>query len=54
LITYSADLTLIDMDKDHPNWVKVVEAVKSGSATLEQVKTKYNLTTEAENELSKL
>jgi hypothetical protein len=54
LITYSADLTLIDMDKEHPNWSKVVEAVKSGSATLEQVKTKYNLTTEAENELSKL
>lgn len=54
LITYSADLTLIDMDKDHPNWIKVVEAVKSGQATLEQVKSKYNLTTEAENELSNL
>jgi len=54
VIAYDLDLTLIDMDKDHPNWVKVVEAVKSGSATLEQVKTKYNLTTEAENELSKL
>jgi hypothetical protein len=54
LITYSADLTLIDMDKEHPNWLKVVEAVKSGAATLEQVKTKYNLTQEAENELSKL
>ena len=54
VIAYDLDLTLIDMDKDHPNWVKVVEAVKTGSATLEQVKTKYNLTTEAENELSKL
>lgn len=54
VIAYDLDLTLIDMDKDHPNWVKVVEAIKSGSATLEQVKTKYNLTTEAENELSKL
>jgi hypothetical protein len=54
VIAYDLDLTLIDMDKDHPNWLKVVEAVKSGSATLEQVKTKYNLTTEAENELSKL
>ena len=54
VIAYDLDLTLIDMDKDHPNWIKVVEAIKSGSATLEQVKTKYNLTTEAENEISKL
>ena len=54
VIAYDLDFTLIDMDKDHPNWVKVVEAVKTGSATLEQVKTKYNLTTEAENEISKL
>lgn len=53
-ISYSLDLTLIDMDKEHPNWSKVVEAVKSKSATLEQVKTKYNLTQEAENELSNL
>lgn len=52
VIAYDLDLTLIDMDKDHPNWSKVVEAVKSGQATVEQVKTKYNLTQEAENELS--
>jgi hypothetical protein len=54
IIAYDLDLTLIDMDKDHPNYNKVVEAVKSGSATLEQVKSKYNLTKETENELSKL
>jgi hypothetical protein len=54
VIAYDLDLTLIDMDKEHPNWQKVVEAVKSGAATLEQVKTKYNLTQEAENELSNI
>lgn len=54
VIAYDLNLTLIDMDKEHPNWDKVVEAVKSGSATIEQVKTKYNLTQEAENELSNI
>lgn len=54
VINYDLDLTLIDMDKDHPNWNKVVEAVKSGQATVEQVKTKYNLTQDAENELSNI
>lgn len=54
LINYSADLTLIDMDENHPNWSKVVEAIKTKTATIEQIKTKYNLTNEAENELSKL
>lgn len=54
LINYTADLTLIPMDKEHPNWKKVVDAVKSGSATIEQVKQKYELTQEAENELTNL
>jgi len=54
LISYSLDLTLIDMDENHPNWSKVVQAIKDKSATLEQVKSKYNLTETAENELSKL
>ena len=54
LISYSLDLTLIDMDENHPNWTKVVQAIKDKSATLEQVKSKYNLTENAENELSKL
>ena len=53
-IIYTPDLTLIPMDKQHPNWSKVVEAVKNGNATLEQVKTKYNLTPEAEDELTNL
>lgn len=54
LIAYTPDLTLIPMDNNHPNWPKVVEAVKSGNATLEQVKTKYNLTPEAEDGLTNL
>jgi hypothetical protein len=54
LISYSLDLTLIDMDENHPNWSKVVQAIKDKSATLEQVKSKYNLTESAQNELSKL
>ena len=54
LISYSLDLTLIDMDENHPNWSKVVQAIKDKSATLEQVKSKYNLTETAENEISKL
>jgi hypothetical protein len=54
LISYNLDLTLIDMDENHPNWSKVVQAIKDKSATLEQVKSKYNLTETAENELSKL
>jgi hypothetical protein len=54
LISYSLDLTLIDMDENHPNWSKVVQAIKDKSATLEQVKSKYNLTESAQNEVSKL
>jgi hypothetical protein len=54
LISYNLDLTLIDMDENHPNWSKVVQAIKDKSATLEQVKSKYNLTETAENEISKL
>ena len=54
LINYELDLTLIDMDENHPNWSKVVQAIKDKTATLEQVKSKYNLTETAENELSKL
>ena len=54
LITYSADLTLIEMNQDHPNWDKVCQAIRSGQATIEQVKQKYNLSKEIENELTKL
>jgi hypothetical protein len=52
VINYDIDLTLIPMNVNHPNWAKVKEAVKNGTATIEQVKTKYNLTKEIENELT--
>lgn len=53
-ISYSLDLTLIPFDNNHPNWQKAIDAVKSGDATLEQIKSKYNLTPEAENELKNI
>jgi hypothetical protein len=54
LISYSLDLTLITMDKNHPNWLKVKEAVKSGSYTIKDIKDKYELSQEAENELTNI
>lgn len=46
LINYELDLTLIELTPDHPNWSKVKEAVKSGNYTIEQIRTKYNLSNE--------
>lgn len=54
VINYSLDTTLIPMDKNHPNWQKVVDALKSGQATIEQVKQKYELTKEVENDLTNI
>jgi hypothetical protein len=39
-------LTLIELNPAHPNWDKVKEAIKSGDFTIEQVRTKYNLSDE--------
>jgi len=47
-ITYSVDLTLIEMNPEHPNWEKVKEAVNSGSFTIEQIKSNSNLSEENE------
>jgi hypothetical protein len=46
VINYELDLTLIELNPDHPNWGKVKEAIKSGDFTIEQVRTKYNLSDE--------
>ena len=46
LINYELDLTLIELTPDHPNWHKVKEAIVTESYTIEQVRTKYNLTDE--------
>lgn len=52
VINYELDLTLIPMDKDHPNWQKIVDAVKSKTFTIEQIESKYQLTKEAKDELT--
>lgn len=54
VINYDLDLTLIEMDEQHPNWVKVKEAIKSKSFTVEQIKEKYKLTEKAEQTLLKI
>lgn len=46
VISYELDLTLIELTPEHPNWEKVAEAVKSGKFTIEQVRTKYQLSDE--------
>lgn len=46
VINYELDLTLIDLTPEHPNWDKVKEAIKSKDFTIEQVRTKYNLSDE--------
>lgn len=48
IINYDIDLTLIPLTPDHPVWDKVKEAVKSGKYTIEQIKTKYEITEENE------
>ena len=50
-ILYSVDLTLIDFDENHPNFYKAVEAIKEGKATLEQLKSKYNVSKEIESKI---
>lgn len=46
LINYELDLTLIELTPEHPNWQKVKDAVKGGNYTIEQVRTKYQLSDE--------
>lgn len=50
-ITYNVDLTLQPMDENHPNWEKVVKAVKDGNYTIDNIKDKYTLSEEAEQTL---
>ena len=47
-INYSFDVTLIDFDEKHPNFEKAVDAIKSGKATIDQLKNKYTITDETE------
>lgn len=53
-INYGMDLTLIEMNEKHPNWKKVCDAVSSGTFSIDVVKSKYDLTPEAEETLKNL
>ena len=53
IMTYDLDLTLIELTPDHPNWNKVKEAIHSKAFTIEQVRTKYDLSDENAIELQK-
>lgn len=46
LISYELDLTLIELTPEHPNWNKAKESVKSGTLTIEQIRTKYTISDE--------
>jgi hypothetical protein len=48
IITYNIDLTLIDLDGNHPNWKKVVIAIASKKYTVEDVKEKYTMSEDVE------
>ena len=54
VISYEIDLTLIDLTPEHPNWVKVKEAIKSGNFTIDDIKNKYEITEESEKFLLSL
>lgn len=54
VISYDLDLTLIDLNPEHPNWDKAKEAVANKSVTIEQIKAKYTLTEENEKLLCSL
>lgn len=45
-IAYELDLTLIELTPEHPNWEKAKESVKSGTLTIEQIRTKYTISDE--------
>lgn len=48
LISYEMDLSLIELTPTHPNWQKVKDAITSEGFTIEQVKSKYQLSNENE------
>ena len=46
IINYELDLTLIELDEDHPNWEKAKDAFKDGKFTIEQLRKTYTITDE--------
>lgn len=47
-ISYSLDLTLIELTPEHPNWQKVKDALESKNYIIEDIKAKYELSIENE------
>ena len=47
-IGYSFDVTLIEFDENHPNFEKAITAISEGKATIDQLKSKYNISQEVE------
>lgn len=54
IIEYSQDLTLIEMNENHPNWLKMVEALKTKTVTIDQIESKYTITEETKEKLWKI
>ena len=52
VIDYMPDVTLQVMNENHPNWSKVVDAVKSAKYSIADIEGKYTLTDEAKNMLA--
>lgn len=48
VIGYNFDLTLVELNPDHPNWNKCKEAIESGQYNIEDIKTKYEINQENE------
>lgn len=48
MIAYGMDTTLILLDQSHPAWNKVIESLKSGRFTVDDIKKKYDMTLETE------
>jgi len=51
-IVYDLDLTLIELNPEHPNWEKAKAAIKDKSATIGQIKSKYQVSIENEKLLT--
>ena len=48
MIAYGVDTTLILLDNTHPAWAKVIESLKSGRFTVDDIKKKYDMNLETE------
>ncbi len=51
MIAYGVDTTLILLDENHPAWSKVIESLKSGRFTVDDIKKKYDMSLETETYL---